>query len=52
MKGDLYMSKEHPGRRTEFAKFRRLMARLDAQMAKEKAATVERKRENKERGGD
>ena len=31
------MSSKHPGRQTEFAKFRRNMARLEYQLAQEKA---------------
>lgn len=38
------MSKKHPGRQTEFAKFRRLMARLDAKLEKEKAEKVKMER--------
>ena len=41
------MGKKRSGKNTEFAKFKRVMARLDARLEKQKHEDAQRNRENK-----
>lgn len=43
------MSKKHAGKNTEFARFKRVMARLDARLEKQKHEDARKGRESKDK---